>query len=217
MFTRTTWIKLQPFMIRDIAMEKALQQLIQNWFERLTSQHEDGNVSAHTVHLVSSCLSNPYLPFDVGMNALAGPLHGLANRKALIWLQIGEDPSKHKLREYTSKTAELGQLLPGYGHAALRKMDLRCICQRAFTLTHLPYEQVFRLNDNIDVYAKQKPFTGILSLRIYLKEESCCQFFIHYYNNANKSVFLLTSSKLQLPFLHGNHILPQIWEKAGQG
>ena len=42
--------------------------------------HEGGNVSAHTSHLVGSALSDPYLSFAAAMNGLAGPLHGLANQ-----------------------------------------------------------------------------------------------------------------------------------------
>ncbi len=40
------------------------------------SDHEGGNVSAHTTHLVASALSDPYLSFSAGLNGLAGPLHG---------------------------------------------------------------------------------------------------------------------------------------------
>ena len=47
---------------------------------------QGGNVSAHTVHLVGSALSDPYLSFAAGMNGLAGPLHGLANQEVLRWL-----------------------------------------------------------------------------------------------------------------------------------
>lgn len=43
------------------------------------SDHEGGNVSAHSCHLVGSTLADPYLSFAAGMNGLAGPLHGLAN------------------------------------------------------------------------------------------------------------------------------------------
>lgn len=45
------------------------------------SDHEGGNVSAHTTHLVGSALSDPYLSFAAGLNGLAGPLHGLANQE----------------------------------------------------------------------------------------------------------------------------------------
>jgi len=47
----------------------------------LHSDHESGNVSAHTTHLVHSALSDPYYAYAAGLNGLAGPLHGLANRK----------------------------------------------------------------------------------------------------------------------------------------
>jgi len=39
------------------------------------ADHEGGNVSAHTTHLVGSALSDPFLSFAAGMNGLAGPLH----------------------------------------------------------------------------------------------------------------------------------------------
>lgn len=48
------------------------------------SDHEGGNVSAHTTHLVGSALSDPYLSFSAGMGGLAGPLHGLANQEVII-------------------------------------------------------------------------------------------------------------------------------------
>lgn len=40
------------------------------------SDHEGGNVSAHTGHLVGSALSDPFLSFAASLNGLAGPLHG---------------------------------------------------------------------------------------------------------------------------------------------
>lgn len=50
------------------------------------ADHEAGNVSAHTAHLVGSALSDPYLSFSAAVNGLAGPLHGLANQEVLKWL-----------------------------------------------------------------------------------------------------------------------------------
>eukprot|EP00798_Chlamydomonas_sp_ICE-L_P005114 gene5114-34917_t len=76
-----------------------------------------GNVSAHTVHLVGSALSDPYLSFSAGLNGLAGPLHGLANQEVLKWLN-----------ELTAA------VVPGYGHAVLRKTDPRYMCQTVGTL-----------------------------------------------------------------------------------
>ncbi len=39
------------------------------------SDHESGNVSAHTTYLVSSTLSDIYYAVSAGINGLAGPLH----------------------------------------------------------------------------------------------------------------------------------------------
>jgi len=50
------------------------------------ADHEGGNASAHTTHLVNSTLSDPYLSFAAGMTALAGPLHGLANQEVVKWI-----------------------------------------------------------------------------------------------------------------------------------
>ncbi|XP_021913168.1 probable citrate synthase 2, mitochondrial isoform X1 [Zootermopsis nevadensis] len=114
------------------------------------SDHEGGNVSAHTVHLVGSALSDPYLSFAAGMNGLAGPLHGLANQEVLIFLQklqkdLGDNVSDDALKEFIWKTLKSGQVVPGYGHAVLRKTDPRYTCQREFAQKHLPNDPLFRL------------------------------------------------------------------------
>ncbi|MCG8514310.1 MAG: citrate (Si)-synthase, partial [Halanaerobiales bacterium] len=49
------------------------------------ADHEGGNVSAHTTHLVGSALSNPYYSYAAGMLGLAGPLHGYANQEVINW------------------------------------------------------------------------------------------------------------------------------------
>jgi citrate synthase len=100
--------------------------------------HEGGNVSAHATHLVGSALSDPYLAFAAGMNGLAGPLHGLANQEVVSWLlQMKEEigtatPSKQQIEEYVKKTIEDGKVVPGYGHAVLRKTDPRFSAQQDF-------------------------------------------------------------------------------------
>src|SRR5690606_677710 len=50
------------------------------------ADHEGGNASAHSVHLVGSTLSDAYLSYVAGVNALAGPLHGLANQEVIKWI-----------------------------------------------------------------------------------------------------------------------------------
>lgn len=60
-------------------------------YQTIHSDHEGGNVSAHTCHLVGSALSDPYLSFAACLNGLAGPLHGLANQEVLRWLNAVQD------------------------------------------------------------------------------------------------------------------------------
>ena len=108
------------------------------------ADHEGGNVSAHTTHLVGSALSDPYLSFAAGMNGLAGPLHGLANQEVIKWIfelreQIGsESPTKEQIEEYVRKTLSEGKVVPGYGHAVLRKTDPRFTAQMEFGKKHMP-------------------------------------------------------------------------------
>jgi len=118
------------------------------------SDHEGGNVSAHATHLVGSALSDPYLSFAAGMNGLAGPLHGLANQEVLVWLtklqeQLGANPTDEHVKEFIWKTLKSGQVVPGYGHAVLRKTDPRYTCQREFALKHLPNDPLFKLVNQI--------------------------------------------------------------------
>jgi len=42
-----------------------------------------------------------------------------------------------------------GRVVPGYGHAVLRKTDPRYTCQREFALKHLPDDPMFKLVSNI--------------------------------------------------------------------
>jgi citrate synthase len=107
------------------------------------ADHEGGNVSAHTTHLVGSALSDPYLSFAAGMNGLAGPLHGLANQEVIKWIfdmqkALGvELPSKEQIEKYVRDTLASGKVVPGYGHAVLRKTDPRFTAQAEFAKKHM--------------------------------------------------------------------------------
>ena len=113
------------------------------------SDHESGNVSAHTTHLVASALSDAYYSLSAGLDGLAGPLHGLANQEVLKWIQgvmekmDGKLPSEEKMKEFVWDTLNSGQVIPGYGHAVLRKTDPRYMSQREFCLKHLPDDPIF--------------------------------------------------------------------------
>jgi citrate synthase len=114
------------------------------------SDHEGGNVSAHTTHLVGSALSDAYYSLSAGMNGLAGPLHGLANQEVLRWIMdlmkdLGGVPSKDQLVKYIWDTLNAGKVVPGYGHAVLRKTDPRYVAQREFGLKHLPDDPIFKV------------------------------------------------------------------------
>lgn len=107
------------------------------------ADHEGGNVSAHTTHLVGSALSDPFLSLAAGMNGLAGPLHGLANQEVIKWIfEMREElktdlPSKEQIVEYVKKTLGEGKVVPGYGHAVLRKTDPRFTAQMEFGKKHM--------------------------------------------------------------------------------
>jgi len=114
------------------------------------SDHEGGNVSAHTTHLVGSALSSPYLSLAAGLNGLAGPLHGLANQEVLNWLTkmkktIGNDLSDQAITDYLWSTLKAGQVVPGYGHAVLRNTDPRYVSQREFAQKKLPDDPMYKL------------------------------------------------------------------------
>ncbi|MBD3409617.1 MAG: citrate (Si)-synthase [Ignavibacteriales bacterium] len=115
----------------------------------LHSDHESGNVSAHTGHLVASALSDAYYAVSAMINGLAGPLHGLANEQVLRWLQdvkakMGDKtPSEEEMKKFVWDTLNSGQVIPGYGHAVLRKTDPRYAAQRDFCLKHLKDDTLF--------------------------------------------------------------------------
>jgi citrate synthase len=114
------------------------------------SDHESGNVSAHATHLVGSTLSDIYYAVSAGMNGLAGPLHGRANQEALGWLQdvikkFGHVPTQEQLRQFSQETLNSGQVIPGYGHAVLRKTDPRFTVQLQFGKAHFPEDPIFKL------------------------------------------------------------------------
>ncbi|THX88964.1 putative citrate synthase [Aureobasidium pullulans] len=114
------------------------------------TDHEGGNVSAHTTHLVGSALSSPFLSLAAGLNGLAGPLHGLANQEVLKWLtemkaEVGNDLSDESIKNYLWSTLKQGRVVPGYGHAVLRKTDPRYVSQREFAQRKLPEDPMFKL------------------------------------------------------------------------
>jgi citrate synthase len=131
--------------------------IAQNEFVDLTrlyliihSDHESGNASAHATHLVASTLSDIYYATSAAMDALAGPLHGLANQESLTWLlkvynKFGRVPENDELAQYAIETLNSGQVIPGYGHAVLRKTDPRFTALMEFGKKYFADDDIFGL------------------------------------------------------------------------
>lgn len=114
------------------------------------SDHESGNVSAHTTQLVASALSDIYYATSAAMNGLAGPLHGRANQETLHWLLAVYEkyqglPSKDELRKFAWETLRSGKVVPGYGHAVLRKTDPRFSVLYEFGQKYMPDSELYKL------------------------------------------------------------------------
>lgn len=115
------------------------------------ADHEGGNASAHTMHLVGSTLSDVYYSFSGSMNALAGPLHGLANQEVIKWIFEMVDelktntPTKEQVREYILQTLDEGKVVPGYGHAVLRQPDPRFLAQKRFAEENIDNDPIVNI------------------------------------------------------------------------
>ena len=112
------------------------------------ADHEGGNASAHTTHLIGSALSDSYLAFAGAMGSLAGPLHGLANQEVIKWIfkmldALGTNtPTKEQIADYVNSTLASGQVIPGYGHAVLRRPDPRFVAQKRYAEDYIKDDEL---------------------------------------------------------------------------
>ena len=114
------------------------------------SDHESGNASAHAMHLAGSTLSDAFYAFSASLNALAGPLHGLANQESLAWLldvrkKFNGVPTRDELYKFAWDTLNAGHVIPGYGHGVLRVIDPRFVTQFEFAKKNFPDDDLLRL------------------------------------------------------------------------
>ena len=58
---------------------------------------------------------------------------------------LGPAPGRAAVEAFVKATLGSGKVVPGYGHAVLRRTDPRYACQREFALTHLPDDPLFAL------------------------------------------------------------------------
>jgi citrate synthase len=116
----------------------------------LHCDHEGGNASAFTALTIASTLSDPYYAVSGGLNALAGPLHGLANQECLKFvLEIRDHfdgvPSEEELQRFVWDRLNSGRVIPGYGHAVLRCPDPRFTAFMEFGGEHIHDDPVFTI------------------------------------------------------------------------
>lgn len=114
----------------------------------LHSDHEGGNASAYTAFVVNSTLADLYYSLPAGLNALAGPLHGLANQECLKWVletmeSFGGAPTEEQLEKFAWDTLNAGRVVPGYGHAVLRITDPRFDAFMDFGKKYIAEDPVF--------------------------------------------------------------------------
>ena len=58
--------------------------------------------------------------------------------------KLGQAPTDDQIKQYVHDTLKTS-VVPGFGHAVLRKTDPRYTCQREFALKHLPNDNMFRI------------------------------------------------------------------------
>ena len=116
----------------------------------LHCDHEGGNASAFTSLTIGSTLSDLYYAVSGGLNALAGPLHGLANQECLKFVleirdEFGGAPPKKELEELCWNRLQNGRVIPGYGHAVLRCPDPRFTALMDFGKNHIKDDEIFNI------------------------------------------------------------------------
>ncbi len=64
--------------------------------------------------------------------------------------ELGTDlPTKEQIADYVQKTLSAGKVVPGYGHAVLRKTDPRFTAQMEFGKKHMPDDALVQTVWNI--------------------------------------------------------------------
>ena len=103
------------------------------------------------------------------MNGLAGPLHGLANQECLNYIlkfreQYGDNWTKKDVADFVWQTLDSGKVVPGYGHAVLRKTDPRFMCELDFAREFIPSSPLVDIvKANYEVIPGELEKTGKIS------------------------------------------------------
>lgn len=123
------------------------------------SDHEGANACALAANTAASALADPFLALSAGLNALAGPVHGLASEMSLRFIlalldQHGPTVSEEAVLSECAGRLGRGQVIPGFGHAVLRCPDPRFTAVHQFAGRAMPNDPVFRV---CDVMARRVP------------------------------------------------------------
>ncbi len=110
--------------------EEKLTRLLSVYYN-LHADHGGGNLSTFTGRAVASGLADMYRSMASGMNALAGPRHGMANQDAFKMVQEVNSTDPEQAAETLRQRLADGGLIFGFGHAVLRQEDPRAKVQLA--------------------------------------------------------------------------------------
>ena len=110
--------------------EDALTRLLSVYYV-LHADHGGGNLSTFTGRAVASGLADMYRSMASGMNALAGPRHGMANQDCFFMVRELDTTDVDEAVERLRQRMAEGGLIYGFGHAVLRQEDPRAKVQLA--------------------------------------------------------------------------------------
>ncbi len=124
--------------------EAALTRLLSVYYN-LHADHGGGNLSTFTGRAVASGLADMYRSMASGMNALAGPRHGMANQDAFKMVREVNTTDAAKAADILRRRLADGGLIFGFGHAVLRQEDPRAKVQLRIGEELCPDDHWFRV------------------------------------------------------------------------
>ena len=76
--------------------------------------------------------------------------------------EVGLDPTDDQMKDAIWGVLKSGRVVPGYGHAVLRKTDPRYTCQREFALKHLPDDKLFKVGLVLSIFLSEAGKSRVL-------------------------------------------------------
>jgi citrate synthase len=118
----------------------------------LHADHEGGDLSAFTAHMVGSGLADPYFAVAAGLCGLAAPRHGRESAAATRFhlaaqTRFGGPPTATQMRTFAREWLLEQGRIPGYGHPVLEVVDPRFAVMHAYGKKHCPRDPLFRTMD----------------------------------------------------------------------